>query len=60
MLHESLLQKEQYTNDLGVTRVKNFDFDNYTSKNMFSYLYYIYCLLTFNKNYFIWEYQYSL
>ena len=34
---------ECYTNDMSATRVKNFDFDDDTSKNIFSqpYIYYM-------------------
>ena len=37
------MQHEWYTNDTSATRVKNFDFDNDTGKNIFShpYIYYM-------------------
>ena len=40
MRHE---RQERYTNDTSATRVKNFDFDNYMSVNIFShsYIYYM-------------------
>ena len=36
------LRHECYKNNTSATRVKNFDLDNYTSKNLFSYLYIYY------------------
>ena len=40
VLHE---RHERYTNDMSATRVKHFDVDNGTGKNMFShpYIYYM-------------------
>ena len=33
------VQRESYTNDASATRVKKFDFDNDTSKNIFSHIF---------------------
>ena len=40
MRHE---RQERYTNDTSAMQVKNFDFDNYMSENIFShsYIYYM-------------------
>ena len=37
--HVTLVRHECYTNDTSATRVKNFDFDNDTSENIFSHHY---------------------